>query len=806
MKLPGGSNLKKINKKRILDVVIVALFLTTVLFPCMQGGISDFLSLMPKNDCDVTITVLTNDDETGLTFNLNGYHVEKVSIDNKKYVRIVIDGESNIKKNGSPDLPIICRSIIVPDNAKMDAKIANSEYEEFDNILIAPSKGSFFRNTNPRDIPYEFGKVYTKDGWFPGDLVELREPYILRDFRGQVVKINPFQYNPVKKTLRVYNEITLNVSPVGPGEINVFERTRPLVTVDSAFNSVYGHHFINYDKRNVISDNGDPMVEEQGEMLVICYDDFYSAMTPFVDWKNMKGIPTVMVNLSDVGSSASDIDTYIKNYYFAHSLTFVLLVGDVQQIPTKYVSIPPCPECYASDPSYSYVKGNDHYPDVFVGRFSAQTVDQLQTQIERTIIYEKYPKPGDWFHKGVGVASNDGPYDDGEYDWEHIRNIRMKLLNYTFIEVDELYDGSHGGEDAFGDPTPRMISSMLNDGCSIVNYCGDGCHTSWDTSGFCISDVDNLVNENMLPLVITVACDTGQFDKYDTCFCEAWMRAIHDGKPTGAIAATGSSKDMTFYESMAAQDAMMDVLCGGIHTIGMIHVCGCLDMMCKYQTDWANYETDCWHIFGDPSVKILVSFPPDVPNCPTGPASGKLGEKYTYSTSTIEPDGSEIYYQWEWDDGAISKWLGPYNSDELCEASHIWENKGDYNIRVKAKDNFGVESDWSDPLPVSMSKNKLSTKPAFVDIKENNGMWMFLTRSIETVKTEFNLVCAESNLKKIWIELQKKNNKMNDIIRSFVQHPINSSNIFRPLTSSNCLTACFKVESLNRNHHCDQIV
>jgi len=50
----------------------------------------------------------------------------------------------------------------------------------------------------------------------------------------------------------------------------------------------------------------------------------------------------------------------------------------------------------------------------------------------------------------------------------------------------------------------------------------------------------------------------------------------------------------------------------------------------------------------------------------------------------------------------------------------------------------------------------IAVEQSFGDIKENKGMRGFLTRGIETVKTEFNLVCAACNLKKIWIELQKK--------------------------------------------------
>jgi hypothetical protein len=44
----------------------------------------------------------------------------------------------------------------------------------------------------------------------------------------------------------------------------------------------------------------------------------------------------------------------------------------------------------------------------------------------------------------------------------------------------------------------------------------------------------------------------------------------------------------------------------------------------------------------------------------------------------------------------------------MVETSYIWTDKGDYEIRVKAKDEHGVQSEWSDPLPISMAKIKIS--------------------------------------------------------------------------------------------------
>ena len=63
----------------------------------------------------------------------------------------------------------------------------------------------------------------------------------------------------------------------------------------------------------------------------------------------------------------------------------------------------------ASDPSLSLIVGSDNYPDIFVGRLSAENVSQLETQIERSVEYEKLPQDGSsWYHKGTGVASNQG--------------------------------------------------------------------------------------------------------------------------------------------------------------------------------------------------------------------------------------------------------------------------------------------------------------------------------------------------------------------------------------------------------------
>jgi hypothetical protein len=97
---------------------------------------------------------------------------------------------------------------------------------------------------------------------------------------------------------------------------------------------------------------------------------------------------------------------------------------------------------------------------------------------------------------------------------------------------------------------------------------------------------------------------------------------------------------------------------------------------------------------------------PNKPEKPDGDTTGKPGTEYTYSSLATDPDGESLYYIWDWGDGNYSYWLGPYESGENAEATYVWEIKGEYNIRVKVKDINGGESDWSDPLTVSMPKGK----------------------------------------------------------------------------------------------------
>ena len=97
---------------------------------------------------------------------------------------------------------------------------------------------------------------------------------------------------------------------------------------------------------------------------------------------------------------------------------------------------------------------------------------------------------------------------------------------------------------------------------------------------------------------------------------------------------------------------------------------------------------------------------PAKPLRPSGINNGNTNTEYYYSSSSTDPNDDQIYFLFNWGDGTNSGWIGPYNSGDIVNISHSWDARGNYEIKVKVKDTHELESEWSDPLVVSIPKNK----------------------------------------------------------------------------------------------------
>jgi hypothetical protein len=112
-----------------------------------------------------------------------------------------------------------------------------------------------------------------------------------------------------------------------------------------------------------------------------------------------------------------------------------------------------------------------------------------------------------------------------------------------------------------------------------------------------------------------------------------------------------------------------------------------------------------------PGVVTILN-QPNIPEKPNGPISGKIGEEYTFSTVTNDPQNDQVLYLFDWGDGTDSDWLGPFNSGVNIYASHSWTDQKTYKIRVKAKDTNEFFSGWSNPLNmiIPRSKQRITTQ------------------------------------------------------------------------------------------------
>jgi hypothetical protein len=94
------------------------------------------------------------------------------------------------------------------------------------------------------------------------------------------------------------------------------------------------------------------------------------------------------------------------------------------------------------------------------------------------------------------------------------------------------------------------------------------------------------------------------------------------------------------------------------------------------------------------NVNKIENNPNQPPNTPTitGPTIFGAYEEKEFTFTTTDPDGDKISFYVDWGDGTNSDWLGPYESGYQRKLSHIWNDKGEFTIKCKAKDVNGLES------------------------------------------------------------------------------------------------------------------
>ena len=586
-----------------------------------------------KSDTPSTIqTTLVASTENQITVNMQvpGFYTFEVTTPRGEAKIISVPRTVSTAAAGEPNLPMIAVPAIIGDQQHYNIRLIDAQYTDFQ-MEVAPSKGDFPRSVNPDDVPYTYGEAYSTDAFFPAQNVGLYDPYILRDFRGQNMVFYPFAYNPVTHTLRVYYNMTVEMYSDGQLGENTLSRRSSEVRMDPEFGALYQNHFINYSE-GLSKYNA---VDETGELLIICHDAFMEAMQPFVNWKKQIGRPVTMVGTSVSGFTSDAIKNYIQSQYNSNpNISHILLVGDNAQVQSYFTSS----GGYSgrTDQYYGQLVGSDYYNDVIVGRFSAETVDHVTTQVDKVIHYERDVTAADtWLSIGQGVSKNEGAGSGhfGEADYQHIDYIRDTLLHYNYTSIHRDYQNVPGVTSS-----ASIISQHINEGVSIINYCNHGSPTSWGVFNYSNSHINALTNDNKLPFIWSVACNNGQLDYSQPCFAEAWMRATNNsnGAPTGAIGGMFSYISQPWQPPMYGQDEMNNVLTEHRsikRTLGGISTDGNMKILDQYNSNGQGLATyQFWLLFGDPTLTVRNAVPDNM-NVTHEPSMSSTATSFTVNAT-----------------------------------------------------------------------------------------------------------------------------------------------------------------------------
>jgi hypothetical protein len=111
------------------------------------------------------------------------------------------------------------------------------------------------------------------------------------------------------------------------------------------------------------------------------------------------------------------------------------------------------------------------------------------------------------------------------------------------------------------------------------------------------------------------------------------------------------------------------------------------------------------------------------PNPPVivGPTNGKIKEHYLYNITITDPDEDNKLLKLEVDfgDGIVQEDCGcdtPWENGEVIQMEHVWKKEGNYEVTGRVADENNEWSQWSEPIIVTMPKNKLTFKNLLLKI------------------------------------------------------------------------------------------
>ena len=510
-----------------------------------------------------------------------------------EFIVLHIPGIQSMQEIGKPQLPCYRTFIEVPFGAEPVVTIRDVSIKKaFLAKPVYPAQAPIPKIPGAiENAKFNYDKEYYSISKFaPQLIVNIKEAGIVREHRLFLLEINPLSYNSKTGELEVRTSIELEITFSRPNIGYSIQRLQRYS--NPQFEKFVKGCILNY---GAIESMIDYPVIPIG-YLIIVYDNFESNITPLAEWKKRKGYYVTVTRTSDIpgGPTTGNIQAYIQDAYNNWPIppAFVLLVGDEPQIPAFTGS-----ETYkVTDLYYAAISGPDYFPDLWLGRFSAETSTHVDVMVEKVVDYEKtdWSSGTDWIKKAVFMASSDN-HTISEGTHRYVILTHLDPRGYTSDSLWYYYGA-----------TTQQVKDALNDGRSLAIYSGHGGNTGWgDGPPFSQSDVNSLTNLDMYPMVCSHACNTGNFGYSSECFAETWVRVENKG----GISFWGSAPSSYWTEDDTLERAMFDELfynnlnwLAGMQDAALYRCYLAGFSMAKYY-----YEA--YNLFGDPSMMLWTEVP-----------------------------------------------------------------------------------------------------------------------------------------------------------------------------------------------------
>ena len=426
-----------------------------------------------------------------------------------EFIELMAPSFAKSNKVGAPQLPVISKLVEIPAGATPQVNIISYDVKEYklsdfgilQRLLPAQPPQS---KSSTKKIPFEYNQLLYETNSFYGEgLARVEVSGYLRGMQLANLVISPVEYNPVTNTIRIYNNLLVEIVFAGADKAKTDENKAK--TYSPYFKNIYSK-VINHQPADAMLDT---MSKFPVKYVIVSDPMFESALQPFIQWKTKRGFNVIEAYTDNpqVGTTFNSIKAYLQNLYTSATAndpapTFVLFVGDVAQIPAYNCG------AHVSDLYYCEYSG-DFLPEVYYGRFSATNVAELQPQISKTLQYEQYLMPDPSFlNEVVMIAGDDASH---ELTWG---NGQINYgTTYYFNEAHNLVSHTYLQPEPAGANYSQSIQDDISNGVSYANYTAHGSPDGWANPSFGISDVADMTNADKYCLMVGNCCQTNTYNQ-----------------------------------------------------------------------------------------------------------------------------------------------------------------------------------------------------------------------------------------------------------------------------------------------------